>query len=330
MFNHMKSLLGLLIVLAGLAYWVTQKDPATSQVHQALVPSWQADSSQLSAVDQVVLIKSGETINLLKSDEGWILNDGFYATVEPLYELLQGINRAVIMEAKTANPDNHDLLELSAQDLVVKLSVAGQQVLALNIGKTTAAGHTFVRFSDEDQTYTVSGLNPVGYNSENWKLKTVLDIDANEIQAVKLKPQTADSISVVRDLDSGDWQLENMPEAHQLKANAYLDQLSSALSRFIVDDALARETDTLDEVMLSQYVLNNGDVITLQVYQGGEDYFITIDSDAYPQYQDWMMKIAEYKFTSLNRSLAEFIEPISTIDSAGESQSPDSGGLPLE
>ncbi|MCX7553561.1 DUF4340 domain-containing protein [Marinicella sp. S1101] len=330
MFNHMKGLLGLLIVLTGLAYWLSQKDPSGGQVEQPLVPDWQADLSQLSVVDQVSLSKAGETINLAKGADGWVLNDGFYATVEPLYELLQGISRAVIVEAKTANPENHELLELSAQDLVVKISAGDEQILALNIGKTTAAGHVFVRRVDEDQTYTVSGLKPVRFNTDSWQLKTVLDVDASDIQAVKLTPHTEDSISVLREAATGEWQIENMPEGYQLKANAYLEQLSASLSRFIVDDALVKDTDELNEMMSAEYVLSNGDIIKLQVYQGDEEYFVTIHSDAYPQYQNWMMKIAEYKFTSLNRSLTEFIEPSPSVGATGVSQSPESSGLPLE
>lgn len=309
MLNNLKVMIGLLIVAAGLAYWVSQKDNHSGLSEQPLMPDWQGDASMISKVDQVKITQSGEVIKLTKKDNHWILNDGFYASVDPLFNLLQGIKNAVIVESKTANPDNHARLELADSDLKVELIANEESMAALHVGKKTAAGLTFVRNAGESQSYVVRDLGAVTLNVDSWKLKTVLDINAEEVRSVTVAPQDAPDVSIKRTADTGEWELADLPEGQQLKEDVFLDQIANALSRFMIDDAQVKDLEGMKAVLTNNYELVNGNELVIHVYQKEEDYFMTIDSSAHTHYANWMMKIPEYKFNSLNRSIDEYIEP---------------------
>ncbi len=316
MLNNMKVLIGLLVVIAGLAYWVTQKDQAPVPTSKALIPAWQSESSQLAEVDEVVLSKAGEQIKLSKIGKNWVLNDGFYASVDPLFKLLQGLRNAEIVEIKTANPDNHARIDLSDNDLKIVIKAADKELEALHLGKSTAGGNMFLRRVGEAQTYAVSGLSPVVFSVDSWQLKTAVDIDEKDVQAVILTPQEGEPIELARSKEANNWELNNIPTGQQLKTTAYLDQLGGTLSRFMIDDALVRNTAEMTELLQAEYTLKNGNELLLKAFQKDDDYFVTIDSAAYPQYKDWMMQIAEYKFKSFNRTLGEYIEPVTESESS--------------
>jgi len=319
MLSKMKVLIGLLIVIAGLAYWVSQsQNSSETDQQQPLLPAWQQNDALISSLDQLILTQGGEQLLLSKTADMWQLNNGFYASIEPLFDLIQALKNAEIIEAKTANPDKHDQLDLAGDDLLVSLYQAGQLQHALHVGKKTTAGLTFVRRAGEDQTYTVKGLNAVSFNSDSWALKTVVDIAAEDVDAVTLKPADGEMITVNRNQESGDLQLANIPAGFQVQSNAHLDQLIGGLSRLTIDEALPAEswpvaTTDVTEVpaqLSATYLLKTGAEIHIDIYQQDDGYFLTIDSSQFPQYADWVMKIAEYKFTAMNRQLAEFIEPI--------------------
>jgi len=326
MLNSMKVLIGVLIVVGGLAYWVASNNHNDNVQSKPLLPSWQANDALINAIDQITLSQDEEKVTLIKTAEVWQIENGFYASMEPLFELIQSLKNAQIIEAKTANPARHEQLELAAGDLRVNLYQTGELKHALYIGKKTTAGLTFVRHADNDQTYTASGLNAISLSPDSWKMKTVLDIDADEVQAASIKPTESEMVAVRRNVNSGELEITDIPEGFQLQESAVLDQLAGGLSRLMIDEALTVESwskDDLDKAgrvvkLSAMYELKSGTEVNIDVYQQDDAYYLTIDSNYYPQYKGWVMKIAEYKFKAMNRKLSEFIEPISSEDGIGD------------
>ncbi len=325
MLSNMKTLVGLLLVIAGLAYWITRNSSEDDYQPQPLVPSWQNNDAQISAIDKIILTQSEEQLVLTKTADIWNLNDGFYVSIDPLFKLIQSLKSAEIIEAKTANSAKHAQLELADDDLLVNLYQADQLKLAIHIGKKTSSDLTFVRRANEDQTYTVKGLGPISISADNWALKTVLDIAPEDVGTITIKPGEGEMIAIKRNLENGVLQLNAIPDGFQLQANVDLNQLAGGLSRLIIDEAIPAESwSAVSDVtetpaqLSAVYQLNSGAEINLDVYQQDDAYFLIIDSAEYPQYEGWVMKIAEYKFKALNRQLSDFIEPILSEADASE------------
>lgn len=309
MLNNMKILIGLLIIIAGLAFWVLQQHDRVDLNHnQTLIPEWQENNQLINTIDQVILSKNGESIVMKKDADHWQLNGGFFVSMEPLSTLFQAFMDARIIEAKTANPANHARVELADTDLKVTLMSAENTIESMHIGKTTASGLTFLRHEGEDQTFTVQGINPVSFNRDSWELKTVLDYAANDLLSVELDSVTDDKVMISRDLESGSWELANIPADFKLKDAANLGELASGLSRFMIDQALPVNVSEEDLQLTAKYQIQDGSEVTIKVFKPEDLYFITIDSSKHPHYQGWMMQIAEYKFNAMNRTMAEYIE----------------------
>jgi len=309
MLNNFKVLLGILIVIAGFAYYVTQSGEHPSEISKHLIPDWQDNSEAIAQVTQVSLSKAGETIDLKKSDGHWYVNDGFFANLSPLSELFQSLKNAEITEAKTKNPDNHEQLELADDGLKVSIYNGEKLLQEIHIGKRTNAGTVFVRKAGENQTYTVKGLSPPTFNENSWLLTTVTDYSANDIVKMKFEPADGDSFVIERDSENLSLQLLDIPETHQLKNINELNVLAAGLSRLMVDEAMP--VDLTDKVLQSTntYDLSDGSVVVIKLYQQDEDYYLTLAGDKMQRFESWMMKIASYKFSALNKKMDDLIEP---------------------
>ncbi len=321
MLSNMKVLLVLLVVIAGLAFWVL-KDNQEPNENQPLIPEWQGKSDAMAKVNRVVISQAGEQIELQQSGNRWVLNGGFYASIDPLFSLLQSFKNAEIVEAKTANPDNHAQIELSDDDLKVEF-FSDQGSDAFHVGKKTASGLTFLRLEGEDQTYTVKALDAIVFNQDNWQLKTVLDISDEQIQSILISTAEGSEVDVSRNSEDGNFEINNLAEGFQLKADASLNQLANGLSRLMIDAAVPLDVVEEELKVDAKYQLVNGQEIIIKVHQKEDGHFLVIESDQYPEYAAWMMKIADYKFNAFNRSLSEFIEPVdaSPIDEKSEDAS---------
>ena len=60
MLNNFKVLLGLLIVLAGFAYYLTQSADNDADIPQHLMPAWQDNAQAISRIDKVKKKKKGK------------------------------------------------------------------------------------------------------------------------------------------------------------------------------------------------------------------------------------------------------------------------------
>ncbi|MFC3193525.1 DUF4340 domain-containing protein [Marinicella sediminis] len=322
MVNNMKVLLGILIVVAGFAYFVIQQQsPDQAAEHSALVPEWQSQPEAVSQISRVVLSQNGETMELTKAQDHWILNGGFYANMEPLFSLLQSMKNARIVEVKTANPENHQRLDLADDDLRVSLYKGDELVKAVQLGKAGTAGTQFVRMAEEDQTYLVEGLKPVVFNEDSWTLKTVLNIPAEQINAVQIRPHEDKPFKVTRNPEDNQWDIQPLDEQEQLKDGVSPEVLSQGLTRLMIESAEQVDVSALTPVVTLDYALVDGSSIQLNVYQQADDYQLNISGSQWSHYEPWLMTIAEYKFTALNKTLSDFTElktePL-TIEEEGE------------
>ena len=319
MLSNMKALLGLLIIIAGIAYYVTMSDSEPSDQAQFLMSDWQQNPTEIESITKVQLNKSGESISINKVDGVWLLDGGFFANTAPLYELFQSLQAAEIVEVKTANPKNHAQLELAEDDLKVSFYQAESKANEVHMGKSTSDGLVFVRYQGDDQTYTVSGLKPVSFNQDNWQLKKVLDYPADKVVKVKFEAAEGESFEVQRNIDDLNFKVVDIPDGFQVKADAQLNSLAAGLSQLMIDGALPVNLDGLVLQSTNSYQLTDGSIVKLQVYQKDETYFLTIDGENHQQFAPWLMKLAAYKFDALNKKLTDVIEavdsePVKVVD----------------
>jgi hypothetical protein len=319
MINNMKVLIGLLIVLGGFAWYVIRQQSEQAPELESLMPEWEQQPALINQVSQVELSKQGTTLTVSKQQDHWVINGGFYANLDPLYKLLQSLNSASIVEAKTANPDNHDRLELADDDLLVSIYRQDQLIRSIHLGKTSTGGRQFIRMAGEDQTYLVEGMMPVTFNLDSWQLKTVLDIPASEVKSVRIIPQEGNAFEVSKDPQNNQWQLSDPVVGYQLKEGVKPADLAQGLTRLMIDGA-DQQTDisSLQAVVSLVYTLNDDSTVRLNVYQGTEQQYLTITGERQQRYADWVMQLASYKFDALNIRTEDYLEPADVIEAVSE------------
>ncbi|WP_223788896.1 DUF4340 domain-containing protein [Marinicella meishanensis] len=323
MLSNMKVLLIILLLVATGAFWVL-RDGSSTAPSTALLPDWQASDDPITAIKQVVLEQGGERIELQRQGQRWVLNGGFYANIDPLFMLLQSFKNAAIVEAKTANPDNHAQVFLSTSDLKVSLHDQNGLMQAIHVGKVTTAGLTFVRFAEADQTYTVSGLERITFNLDSWQLKTVLDVPAEQIKSVLISPEDGEAVHIERADVASPWELLNLPAGQEVHANAAFDSLAGGLTRLMIDAAEPVDLTDKTTLLSATYGMFGGGEITLVVQQAAdEQHWLQVVSAQHPEYAEWMMQIAPYKFTALNQQLSDFIQPVTAAEAAATTESED-------
>ncbi|TDR18397.1 DUF4340 domain-containing protein [Marinicella litoralis] len=316
MLNNLKALLGLLIVIAGVAYYVTKADSEQNLTTRFLMPDWQISPDQIEAINKVQLEKDGEMISVIKEGGNWSIEGGFFANTETLSQLFQSIQSALIVEEKTANPKNHEQLNLGENGLKVSFFEDNKIVDAVFVGKNTGADLVFVRHENENQTYTVRGLKSIPFNLDSWQLKTILDYPADQVVKVEFNPAEEAAFAVQRNVNDLSLNLVDFPDGFQYKSDTQLSTLAAGLSRLMIDEALPVNLEGMELHSVNRYQLNDGSTVELQIYQKGEEYFLTVSGDKHLHYAPWMLKIAEYKFNALNKKLSDLIEHKADSESA--------------
>lgn len=329
--HNLKSLLGLAIILGGLAIYVlmSSDDQNITDDPGFLLPALQ-DQSTVAGLTQINISEAGETTALTRSGEDWVVDGGFYADTEPMVRLISGLRGAQKLEAKTKNPENFPRLGLDDNGLRVTLR-SGEDVIAdVHLGeKGTHPGTAFVRMAGQQQSWLVNGTDSIQSQVTDWSLKTVLDHGPEDIAQVTIDNGSNDVIKVQRNAQSGQLEVVNLSDDQQLKANVHVSQFASGLSRFTIEEAhKVNLTDKTEKIKVS-YQLTHGDYIKVTAYTRLESsdetseqtYWATIDSD---KYRDWMFKIPKYKFDALNKSLSEFVEPKVNVtnEDASEEEAP--------
>ncbi|WP_154224681.1 DUF4340 domain-containing protein [Marinicella rhabdoformis] len=319
MLNNMKTMLGLVLVLAGLVYYLVNKDSSNGATGEGawLLPQLQGDvTGELTALK---ISKGEEHLVMIKKGQQWYVEGGFYADTAPMMQLLQALRAAEKIEAKTSNPENFKQLGLGDDDLKVTL-MAGEKVLAaVHLGKkATAPGASFARLGGKDQTWLVTAIDQVAFMSDDWTLKTLIDESAEQVVQVRIDNGSAAVIEINRDPISGTWSLASLPEDKQVKVDAPLLSMASGLASFTIETAMP--VDLADKALKisADYQLTTGESIAVKVYQHAADYFVTMNLD---KYKNWMFKIPSYKFDALNKSMSDFIED--KVESTATVETPD-------
>lgn len=305
MLNNMKTLLGLLLLLAGFVFYLVNKNASDdSEAGGFWLPELQNDF--ISGLTEIEISKGNEVMSLQKKDKEWFVAGGFYADTAPMMSMLQALRSAETVEAKTSNPENFKQLSLADDDLKVTLKTGGEVLVSVHLGKKSSApGASFARRAGEDQTWLVTAIDEVAFMSEDWALKTVMDHGAEDVARVQIDNGTDAVVEISRNATDGNWQLLNIPEGKQAKMDVPWIQLASGLSRFTIDQALPLELSEKVLKVTANYQLTDASFVEVKLYQHAADYYTTINTE---KYAGWMFKVPSYKFDALNKSMLDFIE----------------------
>ncbi|WP_395375343.1 DUF4340 domain-containing protein [Marinicella sp. W31] len=344
MLNNIKILLLILVLLAAATYFVVQQDQSTEAGdNEWLLPELQQNINQISRIE---LKRQNDVVSLEQKESGWVVAEasGFYANKENIVGLLMNLRSVVLLEKKTSNSDNFERLDLLDSAVSIKLHQGDQLLKSVLIGKDSSTGQgTFVRYADVQQAWLASKINPINVRIDQWLQNRIIDIDAENVSAVRLKQvETGELIEIQRTLaaEAEAFRMANIPEGQELMENANVGGLANGLANYMIDQAEPRDVDNLTHTIELTYDITSGLRYLINVYALNDVYYATVDvqqglagtqltpeaalemQTVNQRFADWMFVIPSYKFNAVNKTPADYLqsattEAVTTEDNAG-------------
>jgi hypothetical protein len=316
-----KTLVGLLILAAGLVFYLYQSD-AKDLENKPFIAALSDNDAAINNLSRVVVTQGGQQYDMRQSPTGWHLNEGFYVRMDSLFQWAQALKNAQLIEAKTANPDNFSALSLTEDDLRVRL-YQNQKVLAdVILGQSSSTpGARFVRYAGDKQSWLASGLNELNSSKEVWQLSLIFDIQDTQVQAIEWTAEN--TLNLIKENETGQWQQAGDQTGQQPLDQEKIASLAGSLSGFRVQDA--RYSDSENEQPRTTFIfgLEKGRKITLAVFGNqAETYVKVTDSQQPERYLGWQFTVPEYKLSTLNILQSSVINPSpeAAVDTETESQ----------
>jgi Domain of unknown function (DUF4340) len=192
-----------LVAISGALYFSTQRNPARDVHGLPLLPSL---ASELNSITSLSVLKGSATpsVTVHKQGEQWTVAEraDYPADVPKLRKLLLALSDAKVREEKTSDPANYSIIGVEDP---VKPGATGAQIEViakdgkqdLIVGKPVDQGN-FVRRAGEKTSYIVEPGISFEAEPRYWIDTRVLDIPADKIQSIQVKPETGPAYSVHR------------------------------------------------------------------------------------------------------------------------------------
>jgi hypothetical protein len=201
--RFMALMIAALLAISAALYFSSQRKPARDVHGLPLLPSL---ASELNSVTSLSVLKGSATpaVTVHKQGEQWTVAERaeYPADVPKLRKLLLALGDAKVREEKTSDPANYSIIGVEDP---TKPGATGSQVevIAKNgkqdiiVGKPVEQGN-FVRRAGEKTSYIVEPGISFEAEPRYWIDTRLLDIPADKIQSIQVKPETGPAYSVRR------------------------------------------------------------------------------------------------------------------------------------
>lgn len=244
-------------------------------------------SRQLNDVQSISLkvAEDKTAVTLVKNDQGWVVKekDAYPADTGKLRELLLKLADARLLEQKTANPERYATLgvtDIQAKDAkgVLIIPEGLKPPRQLIVGDFNSAGNgTFVRRSDERQSWLVKGNLSVERDPANWLDKTLVDIPTARIaEVIVTKPGNKPMRLFKNQPTDEKFQLADLPQGRELQSDTSLYEIASALSGYTLSDVASAQRIPLAEeskLLTARYVTFEGLTLDLKAWRQDDKHY---------------------------------------------------------
>ena len=198
-------------------------------------------------------IRSNEaSFAIVKTGDGWGMKDraNYPVHFDKVKTALVGLSELKLLEAKTSDPARYKRLEVEEPDVEEAQSVrfavrdAGGGTMASGlIGRLNpnlfgeGGGGTYLRRGEEEQSWLAAGEVTLGMTRNDWLNRDIVDIAAEQVRRAVIRQPDGAEIAVTQEKpDSGEYELEGIPEGRKLKDSSEPKNLAGGLWRLTFED----------------------------------------------------------------------------------------------
>jgi hypothetical protein len=234
-FSVLAVLTAVVVVIAFLLPGETARESGIEQ--EALLPDLEA---QVNDVDWLRISAGGDVLaTAVRRDGQWLIEEsgGYPADWPQIQQLLAGLSSAVVLEAKTANPEYYGRLGVddpgSPDGSGILVEFAEATGLPAVIVGNTANGRDgqYLRLAGSAQSVLVDVELELPRTAEDWLEREVTDIADSEVVEVEITGADGESVLASKvSADDADFTLQNVPEGFEPNSSWAVNSLAGGLS----------------------------------------------------------------------------------------------------
>jgi hypothetical protein len=335
-----------LIAIAASLYLSSQRNLPRDLEGSLLLPTL---ANELNSVTLLSVRKgaAAPTVTVHKQGETWtVLERADYpADVPKLRKLLLTLSEAKIREEKTSNPASYPAIGVEDPSLPNATGaeidlVAQDGKHGVIVGKPMGTG-SFVRRAGENTSFTVEPAISFEAEPRYWLDARLLDLSADKIQSVEVKPAAGAAYSLHRAAaPSGttgaappgataapatptpptatppaapDFTLTGVPNGRKPADSRTLSPPASTLSALTIDDVAVVAAVDFSKPSVATFTLADGDVLTVTGASVGDKRWIEVasnkDAALNSKAHGRAFEIAGYRYDELFRPLEQLLIP---------------------
>lgn len=282
---NQKTLIGLAIVavvVVGAALAINHSRKPVSNIGvQAgtLVPALRDHVNDVSRLAFVGANKQA-LVTLQRGDAGWKLaqKGGYPADVGKLRDFMLKLADASLLEQKTANAARYadlgvnDVADPAAKGVLVELGGLSAPVQFIVGTFDAQTGATFVRRTDELQSWLAKGSLVPEKNAADWLRKELADIPSTRVASVTITHASGKTLRLARQkADDAQFVVADIPKGRELSSEYAANGLAAVLADLRIEDvAPATEVAPAADALKARYTLFDGIVIDANSWLVGE------------------------------------------------------------
>jgi len=316
--------LGAAVALLAVALFFVEMDDdgGSTQNGELLLPMLR---NHVDDVDQVTMTRSGnEPIIINKVSGQWRVaaRNGYPANVAAIRAVLLAMTETKVMEKKTANPDLHSRLGVSAPSVEgskgTLVAAAGDGFgFQLIFGNVAQGNYRYARLADQDQAWLIDQNPEIPATAGEWLATDIIDIDATRVRSVTITHPDGESIRASKTTDEAtNFDVADIPAGRELSYSTVANGLGGALNDLDLDDV--RTAVAPVDAVVTEFGLFDGLTIVVDTTKSEEQNWIAIRAQAADEaaaeadeinarVAGWQYLIADYKANLLTRRWEEIL-----------------------
>jgi hypothetical protein len=322
----------LLAVLAmvALAYSVGKKSDSEQPL---LVPVLGDNINDIQSVS-ITSADNALVAKLTKSSvdgNDWIVSSAgdYPADVGELRRVLMLLADAQLIEQKTSDPDYYYRLGVRAMDdpeaSGVQIDIAGlPEPVSIILGDSGINGnYTYVRRTQEEPGWLVSGKIEPGRQTRDWLDRTIVDLTSDRVQMITIAHPDGETVVIGKSsVDEAAFTLENMRPNELLSFEGVLNAIAGVPTRLELDGVVAQDDfDAADQSpVVTSFMTFDGLLLEFAVYNDNNQGLVKLSAaatktDAEAEAEainartsDWVFQVPGYKASQLTKRESELLK----------------------
>jgi hypothetical protein len=252
-------------------------------------------SDNLNGISRVAITGAGgqQLVGLERVDDQWTVSEtgGYPAERSKINALLIALAEARIVEEKTSNPELHsrlgveDIEDPEATGLEVSLIDANGEAFEVMLGDTYTSGQVYARIADNDQSVLIDRNPEIARDPGDWVVTDIINVASDRVQRVEITQANEAKLVIRKDAPgTGDFIVDGIPEGRELQYAGVANVTAGLLQNLRLDDVQPATDELTGPVVISEFWMFDGLVVTVATTGVGDDAWLTFDARFEPDH----------------------------------------------